>query len=145
MRALVTRIHYGKVTVDGEVVGKADSGIMVQVAFNRNDDEKTISWMADRVAHLRIFRGENGKLTDNCVDVGGDALVISNFTLYGDAKHGRRPNFDFSAPYDDAIKKYEMFIEEMKKHIKNVGTGKFGGDMTVDVSIWGPANVIIDN
>lgn len=145
MRALVTRIRRGQVTVAGEVVGSAGRGIMVQVAFKRDDDEKSIKWMADRVAHLRIFRGGNGKLTDNCVDVDGDALVISNFTLYGDARHGRRPNFDLSAPYDDAIGKYEKFVEEMRKLIKNVGTGQFGGDMTVDVSIWGPANVIIDN
>lgn len=145
MRALVTRIHNGRVTVGGEVVGEAGEGIMVQVAFNREDNESTIKWMADRVAHLRIFRGATGKLTDNCVDVDGDALVISNFTLYGDARHGRRPNFDKSAPYDDAIVKYEAFIKELRTYVKHVGTGQFGGDMTVDVSIWGPANVIIDN
>ncbi len=144
MRALVTRINHGQVTVDGKVVGKAKMGIMVQVAFKQDDTDATIAWMADRVAHLRIFRDDSGKLKLNAVDVGGECLCISNFTLYGDAKHGRRPNFDLSAPYDVAIVMYNRFVEELKKLLPTE-TGQFGGDMTVDVSIWGPANVIIDN
>ncbi len=144
MRALVTRIHHGQVSVDNVVVGKAGAGIMVQVAFKEDDTKEAIAWMADRVAHLRIFRDDSGKLKENCVDIGGDCLVISNFTLYGDAKHGRRPNFDKSAPYDVAIEMYNSFVAEMKKLLPTQ-TGQFGGDMTVDVSIWGPANVIIDN
>ncbi len=144
MRALVTRINHGEVTVDGRVVGRAGMGIMVQVAFKSDDNIDTIRWMADRVAHLRIFRDDSGKLKLNAVDVGGECLCISNFTLYGDAKHGRRPNFDMSAPYDVAITMYNQFVEELRTLLPTQ-TGQFGGDMTVDVSIWGPANVIIDN
>lgn len=144
MRAVVTRIKKGKVEVDGKVVGGAGAGILVTVAFKRDDTEEAIRWMADRVAHLRIFRDENDKLNRNAVDEGGDALVVSNFTLYGDARHGRRPNFSLSAPFDIGLEKYELFVRELKKFLP-VQTGEFGGDMTVSVEMWGPANVIIDN
>lgn len=144
MRAVVTRIKKGQVEVGGKTVGRAGKGLLVTVAFKRDDTEEKIRWMADRVAHLRIFRGENGKLNRHAAEENGEALVVSNFTLYGDALHGRRPDFSLSAPFDIGLEKYEMFVEELKKYLP-VETGVFGGDMTVSVEMWGPANVIIDN
>lgn len=144
MRAVVSRIEKGKVTVDGRVTGEIGNGILVLVAFRDDDTPEKLAWMANRVAHLRIFRDEADKLNLSAADVGGSALVVSNFTLYGDAHHGRRPNFSLSAHYDRGLELYELFLAEMKRYLP-VQTGEFGGDMRVETVLWGPANVVIDN
>lgn len=145
MRAVVQRVSNSSVTVDQNVVGKIDKGIMVLLGVNDDDNSKDVEYLVDKIVNLRIFEDENEKMNLSLLDIKGDLLVVSQFTLYGDCRKGRRPNFIDAAKPDIAIPLYEEFIDKAKKYGIKVETGKFGAHMNVDIMNDGPVTLLIDS
>ena len=143
MRCVIQRIREGKVYVDGEVVGKAEHGFLVLCGFTNEDTDDKIDWMAGRIAKLRIFPDENGKLNKSLLDVDGQALVVSNFTLYADCSHGTRPDFSKAAKGEVSRPMYERFVRELGRYV-HVETGRFGEHMELDIYSDGPITVVFD-
>ncbi|MDD4315694.1 MAG: D-aminoacyl-tRNA deacylase [Clostridia bacterium] len=131
-----------------EVIGKYKAsigrGILVLCAFCADDTPQKIKWAAGRISKLRIFQDDNGKLNRSAIDEGGEALVVSNFTLYGDCLHGTRPNFSKSAPAEISRPMYDLFVAELSKLLP-VKTGEFGGKMALSIIADGPSTVVMDN
>ena len=145
MRIVVQRVSHASVTVDGETVGKIGEGILVLLGVADGDTEEDIKYLADKAVGLRIFRDENDKMNLSLNDIGGEALVVSQFTLYGDCRKGKRPSFDKAGKPDFAEMMYEKFISYMKTITKTVEHGVFGADMKVDLLNNGPVTLIIDS
>lgn len=146
MRAVLQRVTEASVTVDGQVIGEIGKGIMVLFGMLGTDDDKTIEYMLDKVVNLRIFEDENGKMNKSLIDVNGEALVVSQFTLLADCSHGRRPSFINSAPPDIANALYEYFVQGMKDAgVSRVETGEFGADMAVELLNDGPVTILLDS
>ncbi|WP_313164171.1 D-aminoacyl-tRNA deacylase [Sedimentibacter sp.] len=145
MRAVVQRVKRANVTVDNKVIGEINHGILLLLGVEGDDDEKDLEYMCDKVPNLRIFEDENGKMNKSLLDVGGSILVISQFTLLGDARKGRRPSFTEAAQPDKAIPMYTKFISSMKE--KNIFTqeGEFGADMQVELVNDGPVTILLDS
>lgn len=144
MRAVVQRVKYSSVTVDGEIVGKINQGFMVLLGITHNDGEKEINWLAKKIKDLRVFEDENGKMNLGLEEIKGELLIISQFTLYGNCIKGRRPGFVDAARPEVAKPLYEKFIEKCKSFgIKTEG-GIFGADMKVELLNDGPVTLIID-
>ena len=131
MRLIVQRVRSASVKVNDKVIGEIAGGLMTLVGFTHTDTPETVKYLADRAVKLRIFEDENGKMNRSLLDVNGSMLIVSQFTLYGDTVHGRRPGFDAAAKPDQAIPLYEQFIEEVKAFGVNVATGEFGAEMLV--------------
>ena len=144
MRLIVQRVRSASVKIDGKVVGEIGSGLMTLVGFTHSDNAETVRYLADRSVKLRIFEDENGKMNRSLLDVGGSMLIVSQFTLYGDTAHGRRPGFDAAAKPDQAIPLYEQFIEEVKALGVNVQTGVFAADMLVTLENDGPVTFTLE-
>ncbi|HHU43764.1 MAG: D-aminoacyl-tRNA deacylase [Bacillota bacterium] len=144
MRAIVQRVKKASVQIGSEVKNSIGRGILVLCAFREGDDEKKIKWAAERISKLRIFRDLNHKLNRSVSDEKGEALVVSNFTLYGNCAHGTRPDFSKSANFQTALPMYEMFVRELNKRVPTK-TGEFGGDMTLEIVADGPVTVVVDN
>lgn len=145
MRAVVQRVSNSSVTVDQNVIGKIDRGIMVLLGVNDDDNSKDVEYLVDKIVNLRIFEDENEKMNLSLLDIKGDLLVVSQFTLYGDCRKGRRPNFTDAAKPDIAISLYEEFIDKAKKYGIKVETGEFGAHMSVDIMNDGPVTLLIDS
>lgn len=145
MRAVVQRVHRASVTVNGKVVGQIDKGLLVYLGVGKNDTEKDVDWMCEKIANLRIFEDENGKMNLSLLQIGGELLVISQFTLYGDCRRGRRPSFDEAAPPKMGEELYEMFIEKMRQQVKKVEKGIFGAHMEVESINDGPVTILLDS
>lgn len=145
MRAVVQRVHRASVTVNGKVVGQVDRGLLVYLGVGKNDTEKDVDWMCEKIANLRIFEDENGKMNLSLLQIGGELLVISQFTLYGDCRRGRRPSFDEAAPPKMGEELYEMFIEKMRQQVKKVEKGIFGAHMEVESINDGPVTILLDS
>jgi D-tyrosyl-tRNA(Tyr) deacylase len=145
VRAVVQRVSSSSVTVDKEVIGKIDKGIMVLLGINDDDNSKDIDYLVDKIVNLRIFEDENEKMNLSLLDIKGELLVVSQFTLYGDCRKGRRPNFTDAAKPDKAIPLYEEFIDKAKNYKLKVQTGKFGAHMNVDIMNDGPVTLLIDS
>jgi D-tyrosyl-tRNA(Tyr) deacylase len=145
MRAVVQRVKYSKVEIEGKVVGEINKGLNVLLGVSREDTAEHISYLKDKILNLRIFEDENGKLNKSLIDVGGDLLVISQFTLYGDCRRGRRPSFIEALGGEAAEKIYEEFVAQCREVISKVETGKFGADMMVTIENDGPVTLIIDS
>ncbi|WP_312811428.1 D-aminoacyl-tRNA deacylase [Sedimentibacter sp.] len=145
MRAVVQRVKRANVTVDNKVIGEINHGILLLLGVECNDDAKDLEYMCDKVPNLRIFEDENGKMNKSLLDVGGSLLIISQFTLLGDARKGRRPSFTEAAQPDKAIPMYTKFISSMKE--KNIFTqeGEFGADMQVELVNDGPVTILLDS
>lgn len=143
MKCVVQRIRNGKVLVNGEVVGKSGRGLLVLCGFTHTDTKEIVEWMANRIANLRIFPDGNGRLNLSVLKTGGEALVISNFTLYGDCSNGFRPSFSLSAPREISEPLYEYFVEKLSENIP-VATGKFGEHMEIDMYSDGPITVVVE-
>lgn len=143
MKAVVQRVKRAQVTVEEDVraIGK---GIIVYCAFKASDTDEKIKWAAGRIAKLRIFYDENQKFNKSVLDEKGEALVISNFTLYGNCLHGTRPDFSKAAPADIALPMYELFVKTLEENLP-VKTGFFGKWMQVAVEADGPATVVVEN
>ena len=146
MRAVIQRVKEAKVIVGDRVVGQIGKGLLVLLGVGKDDSQDDLIWTADKVVNLRIFEDENKKMNLSLLDIGGDLLVVSQFTLYGDARKGRRPSFTNAAPPDMGKKFYEKFVEylENKYNIK-VETGEFGAMMDVHLVNWGPVTILLDS
>jgi D-tyrosyl-tRNA(Tyr) deacylase len=144
MRAIVQRVRKARVEVIGKYTAEIGRGILVLCAFNAQDTEQKVKWAAGRISRLRIFRDENDKLNRSVIDEKGEALIVSNFTLYGNCLHGNRPDFSHAAPKEISLPLYEIFVKEMSGIIPTK-TGEFGGDMELQIIADGPSTVILDN
>ena len=145
MRIVIQRVSHASVTVYGNVVGKIGEGILILLGVADGDTEDDIKYLADKAAGLRIFRDENDKMNLSLLDIGGEALVISQFTLYGDCKKGKRPSFDKAGKPDFANMMYEKFLSYMRTIVPKVECGIFGADMKVELLNNGPVTLIIDS
>lgn len=145
MKVVVQRAKNAHVKVGEEIVGEIDQGVMVLVGVTHEDDEKDAHFLAEKVAHLRIFEDENGKMNHSLIDIGGKVLSVSQFTLYGDCQKGRRPNFMQAAKPDKANELYECFNEKLRELGVVVETGQFGAMMDVSFTNVGPVTLIIES
>ena len=144
MRAVIQRVHRAQITIDREETRQTGRGLVVFLGVLRGDTEKQADFMAEKVYGLRIFPDENDKMNLSLPDVGGEVLVVYNFTLRSDCKKGRRPSFDMAAPPEEANALYLRFVEQLRAQGVRVETGEFGAYMEVLVSNDGPVTLIID-
>jgi len=145
MRAVVQRVKCSKVVVDGKVIGEIKSGFNVLLGISREDSIEDAKYMKDKIVNLRVFEDSEGKLNKSLLDAEGELLVISQFTLYGDCRKGRRPSFIEALGGEAANELYEEFVRLCREDVKKVETGKFGADMMVSVENEGPVTLIIDS
>ena len=145
MRAVVQRVSRAEVVIDGVTVGHIGQGILALVAISRDDTEKDLLWMARKIVELRIFDDEEGKLNRSLQDVHGQLLVVSQFTLYGDCRKGRRPSYTDAAPPADAERLYNDFVAIARQFVPDVQTGRFQAIMQVTLNNSGPVTLILDS
>lgn len=145
VRVVLQRVRRAEVRVDGEVVGRAACGYVVLAGFHADDGEDELRWMADKILGLRLFSDDEGKMNLSLGDVGGDLLVVSQFTLYGDARKGRRPSFAHAAPPEVAISLYERFLDLLRAAAPgSVEAGRFGALMQVELVNEGPVTLTLE-
>ncbi len=145
MRVVLQRVSRAHVTVGEEVTGAIGRGLLLLVGFTEGDDEAALRWMAEKVVGLRVFPDAEGKMNLGLEDVEGDLLVVSQFTLYGDARKGRRPSFVHAAGPDVAIPLYERFLEVLREIAPgHVATGEFGAMMDVELVNEGPVTLVLE-
>ena len=144
MKAVIQRVTEAKVDVDGETIGAIDKGIVLFLGIHKDDGEKELEWLLNKSLSLRIFEDEQGKMNLSLQDIGGEMLIISQFTLYGDCRKGRRPGFSDAAPAQIAKPLYERFVEKAKGTGIVVGTGIFGADMKISLVNAGPVTMLLD-
>jgi D-tyrosyl-tRNA(Tyr) deacylase len=144
LRVLLQRVSRAEVRIADRVSGRIERGFALLVGFTHTDGEAQVAWMAEKVAGLRIFPDDEGKMNRALADVGGALLVVSQFTLYGDAVKGRRPSFVDAARPDVAIPLYEKFIELLRAQSLHVETGEFGADMQVELVNDGPVTLLLE-
>ncbi len=144
MRAIVQRVSHASVCIENEIVGKINNGFLVFLGIKDTDNEKDVKWLADKICGLRIFEDENGKMNKELKDIQGEILLVSQFTLYGDCRKGKRPSFIKSARPEIAIPLYEKFKDEIIKHSIPLKCGVFGADMKIELLNNGPVTLIID-
>ena len=145
MRAVVQRTIRSSVTSEGTETGRIGEGLTVLLGVGRDDDEKDVVYTADKILNLRIFEDEEGKMNQSLLQKGGEMLVVSQFTLYGDARHGRRPSFTAAAPPDSANRLYEEFVQYVEKQGVRVATGVFQTEMVVSLDNHGPVTILLDS
>jgi D-tyrosyl-tRNA(Tyr) deacylase len=145
MRAVLQRVTRARVLVDNEVVGEIGRGLLILLGVARADSVEDARWLADKLASLRIFADAEGKMNRDVTEVGGGVLVVSQFTLYGDCRKGRRPSFVDAAPPDHAIPLYEAFVNAVKALGIPTATGRFGAMMQVELTNDGPVTLILDS
>lgn len=145
MKVVVQRVSEASVRVEGQIIGKIQTGIVVLVGFNQADSADLIPWMVDKICHLRIFSDQNDKMNYSLLDVAGEMLIISQFTLYGDCKRGRRPSYSDAARPEIAEALYEEFISQVKSKGVNTSQGIFGANMQVQLINDGPVTLILDH
>jgi D-aminoacyl-tRNA deacylase len=144
MRVVLQRVRRAFVTIEGRVAGAIDRGFCLLVGFTQGDTIAQVEWMADKVAGLRLFGDENGKMNLSLEDVEGALLIVSQFTLYGDVAKGRRPSFIDAARPELAVPLYERFVATLRERGFTVATGEFGADMLVEIHNDGPVTLILD-
>jgi len=145
MRAIVQRVNHSNVEVDGKNIAEIDGGLLVFLGIGNEDNEVDLNYLVEKVMGLRIFEDDNGKMNLSLLDVKGELLVVSQFTLYGDVRKGKRPNFTSSAGPQVAEKMYMDFIEKCRKYDIKVEEGKFGADMKVNIENDGPVTILLDS
>jgi D-tyrosyl-tRNA(Tyr) deacylase len=143
MRAVVQRVSKGSVTVEGREIGSIGKGFVVLLGVSGDDGLEDVEYLADKIVNLRVFEDSDGKMNLSLKDVGGDLLVISQFTLYGDCRKGRRPSFTQAAPPEGAEELYEEFVKECRLRDVRVETGQFQAHMEVELVNDGPVTLII--
>ena len=145
MRVIVQRVQSSRVEIDGEVSGEIGQGLMVLLGITEGDGQEQCDFLADKLVHLRIFTDEQEKMNLSLQDINGEMLIVSQFTLYGDCKKGRRPSFVAAARPETAVPLYEYFIDAVKRQgVKKVATGQFGADMQVYIQHDGPVTLMLD-
>ena len=145
MRAVVQRVTKGRVRVEGETVGEIGPGFVVLLGIGREDTRADAQYLAEKIVNLRVFEDEEGKMNLSLLDVGGEILAISQFTLYGDCRKGRRPSFTAAAPPEEARALYEGFVQEVAGYGLRVATGQFQAHMLVEIHNDGPVTLLLDS
>jgi D-aminoacyl-tRNA deacylase len=145
LRAVVQRVKRSCVKVNGETIGEISKGINVLVGITKDDNDEDLKYIKEKIFNLRIFSDENDKMNLSVKDVKGELLIISQFTLYGDARKGRRPSFIEALGGEEAVKLYNDFIEICKTEGLKIQTGEFGADMEVEIINDGPVTVLLDS
>jgi D-tyrosyl-tRNA(Tyr) deacylase len=145
MRAVVQRVSRARVTVKDWVSGEIGLGLLVLLGVGRDDGEADATYLAEKIAGLRIFEDDDGKMNRNVIDVGGSVLAVSQFTLYGDVRRGKRPSFDAAAPPDVARRLYEFFVQQILALGLRCETGRFQEMMQVELVNEGPVTILLDS
>jgi len=145
MRTVVQRVSRAEVVIDGVSAARIGEGILALVAISRRDSEKDLLWMARKIVELRIFSDSEGKLNRSLQDIGGQLLVVSQFTLYGDSRKGRRPSYIEAAPPAEAERLYQEFVSIVRQFVPGVQTGQFQATMEVTLTNSGPVTLILDS
>jgi len=145
MRVVLQRSFAAKVEVDGEITGQIDKGLVLLVGITHQDTEKDVKYLAEKVANLRLFEDEHGKMNRSIFEIGGSILSVSQFTLYGDTRKGRRPNFTDAAKPEQAKPLWELFNKELRLLNLRVETGVFGAMMNVSLINDGPVTLIVES
>jgi D-aminoacyl-tRNA deacylase len=145
MRAVVQRVSQAQVTVSGELVGKIGLGLLVLLGVGREDAEADASYLAEKISTLRVFADAEGKMNRSVLEVAGSVFVVSQFTLYGDVRRGKRPSFDAAAPQETARQLYEFFVERIRAAGLHCETGKFQETMKVELVNDGPVTILLDS
>jgi D-aminoacyl-tRNA deacylase len=144
MKALLQRVSHASVTVDGRTVGAIEKGFVVLLGVSHNDSQADAAWLAAKIAGLRLFEDDAGKMNLSLADVGGAVLVVSQFTLYGDARKGRRPSFTDAAPPEIAEPLVDYFAAQLRRQALTVATGLFGAHMLVEIHNDGPVTMMLE-
>ena len=145
MRAVAQRVGAARVEVDGECVGQIGAGLLVYVGVGRDDTQADVTWMAQKLAALRVFQDDQGKMSRAVGDVGGGILVVSQFTLFGDTRKGNRPSFDDAAPPEQAQRLLDALLGQLRERGLTVASGRFRAMMQVHATIDGPVTILIDS
>jgi D-tyrosyl-tRNA(Tyr) deacylase len=145
MRAVVQRVKKSRVTVKDSIAGEINQGLMVLLGVGQEDSDTDINYLVEKIVNLRIFEDSDGKMNRSLLDIGGELLVVSQFTLYGDCRRGRRPGFDKAAKPDIAKKMYDDFVNKCREYGISTETGIFQADMLVDISNDGPVTILLDS
>ncbi|WP_036221829.1 D-aminoacyl-tRNA deacylase [Mesoaciditoga lauensis] len=146
MRAVVQRVNWAKVEVEEKIVGEIKKGLLVFLGVGQEDTQKDLEWMVNKIPNLRVFEDEDEKMNKSLMDIKGEMLVVSQFTLYGDCRRGRRPSFSSAAPADKAKKMYEDFCDMVEKaHGIKVEKGVFQADMKVSLLNDGPVTLLLES
>jgi D-aminoacyl-tRNA deacylase len=145
LRAVIQKVKCASVTVNGEIVGKINSGILLFLGISNRDSIADITYVLEKVINLRIFDDADEKMNLSLLDVSGELLIVSQFTLYGDTRKGRRPSYFDAAPPNVANEIYELFVAEAQKKVAKVETGKFQAMMDVELTNDGPVTILIDS
>ncbi|OOC42068.1 D-aminoacyl-tRNA deacylase [Thermosipho sp. 1074] len=145
MRAVIQRVNNANVEVESKIIGKIKKGILVFVGIGKEDTEKDADYLVEKILNLRIFDDKEGKMNLSLLDIKGEILIVSQFTLYGDCRRGRRPSYSNSAPPQDAEILYNYFVEKVKKYNIKVETGKFKAHMSVKLENDGPVTLLLDS
>lgn len=145
MRAVVQRVRSASVTVDDVRIASINAGILALIGIGRDDSEDDLRWMAKKIVELRIFEDGSGKMNLSLLDVGGELLLVSQFTLYGDCRKGRRPSYTDAAPPAEAQRLYERFVEVVRAILPGVQSGQFQAMMDVALVNAGPVTILLDS
>ncbi len=146
MRVVIQRVNYASVQIEGNIFSSISQGLLVLVGIEKDDNDEDIKWLAHKIVNLRIFPDQEGKMNLSVKDIGGDILIVSQFTLHASTKKGFRPSYTRAAPPEIAIPLYEKFIMQVEKELgKSVPTGQFGAYMRVSLENDGPVTIIIDS
>jgi D-aminoacyl-tRNA deacylase len=145
MRAVVQRVSRAQVSVAGEIVGQIGAGLLVFLGVGRDDTEADARYLAGKITGLRVFEDDQEKMNSSVVDVGGSVLAVSQFTLYGDVRRGKRPSFDDAAPPEKARELYEFFVEQIRAAGVRCETGRFQATMKVELVNEGPVTILLDS
>jgi len=145
MRAVVQRVSRAQVTVNGEITGQIGLGLLVLLGIGRDDTEADAIYLSEKIAGLRVFEDPEGKMNRSVQDVGGSVLAVSQFTLYGDVRRGKRPSFDAAAPPEKARLLYEFFVEQIRAAGLRCETGRFQEMMQVELVNEGPVTILLDS
>jgi D-tyrosyl-tRNA(Tyr) deacylase len=145
MRAVVQRVSRAKVTVDSWTAGEIGMGFLVLLGVGREDTDSDVDYLSEKVIGLRVFEDADGKMNRSVQDIGGSVLVVSQFTLYGDVRRGKRPSFDAAAPPDTARRLYELFVERIREAGLRCETGRFQEMMQVELVNEGPVTILLDS
>lgn len=145
MRAVVQRVSRACLRIDGQDVASIGQGLVAYVGIGPKDDEKSYDYILDKLTHLRVFEDEEGKMNRSVEDISGEILIVSNFTLYGDCRHGRRPGYSAGAPVEEARKLYQRFTEKAAAIGPYVRFGVFQADMKIEQVCDGPVTLLLDS
>ena len=145
MRAVIQRVSQAKVTISGDQIGSIGKGFVVLLGVGKNDTEKDCDYLAEKIAHSRIFPDDQDKMNHSLLDVGGSVLVVSQFTLYGDCRKGRRPSYNDAALPKNAKRLYDYFVNKIQTMGVNVATGQFKSMMNIQLTNDGPVTILLDS